>query len=759
MTGMDVSLRLRLENQLSRPADQARRDLNEVRQTAERLGRTKAGEQLGQGLRQVGSDADKARERLGQLERSARAVDKATGQIYGGSLAKLKVDAGQAEWAIRSIKSEATELKAALGNVDNNAFAGLKSDATQAETAIGRVAQAVANLKQKLTGVNAGGQVAPHTGAPYRQGASVAPRTGIMSAIEGAADQIAVPLAVTAGGAYLMGAVPAGVAVAGVATVKAAANDEQRSDALRVTGEYDAAEQRRIDAILGRAGAVYGVGTAKAQETFGTLISNGVEAKDAATMTEGVIKVGKATNADPVDVAGTTVSMREIMGLKPSDMPAGYESIAVGGKMGKFEVKDMAQHGPSLFAAMAGQGSTGLRGVRLTSAMVQSIAREAGSNDQAKTSYEAMLTDMVSPDVAGRFEEEYGQNIYQIRKDAIAAGKDPVLESLRAYQKAVQGDEEKTRSLFRNSEAYKGYNAVFKDLDLIVKRREQMENAGGVIDGDYGTNTDNLNSQTDRVTAAIAYLMKRFAEPVLPVLTEAMRGTADNLMREGERPSNQDLFMQEWRRRYPNGANKNGPSLWQRFLYGKGADADFSFRDHLGISRGGVPIPTERPERPGDLGRSTGQIPVPLARPQDAAYSKSGDVSGVASGVKEKLGIDMKPAAEQSMQAYRDGLIEQGKIAEGDARGIVERLMGILNFHVSPTITPTIVDPGQPRQAQTAADPQKHTSLQQSSNIRLTQNITTPNPKLAALKARRDQARAIQQARARSLHDVGRGLA
>ncbi|MCJ8509443.1 hypothetical protein MUU53_16140 [Rhizobium lemnae] len=128
---------------------------------------------------------------------------------------------------------------------------------------------------------------------------------------------------------------------------------------------------------------------------------------------------------------------------------------------------------------------------------------------------------------------------------------------------------------------------------------------------------------------------------------------------------------------------------------------------------------------------------------------------GAASDVKQKLGIDMKPAAEQSMQAYRDGLIEQGKIAEGDARGIVVRLMGILNFHVSPTI----VDPGQPRQAQPAADPQKHTSLQQSSNIRLTQNITTPNPKLAALKARRDEARAIQKAKARSLHDVGRGLA
>lgn len=771
MSNMDVSLRLRLVNQLSRPAEEAERDLKDLRKAAEQLGRTKGGDALAKGLIDVGKNADAAKAKLSEVEKEANQVRQAISRTGSGfndfkadaakaetSLAQIKDkadstrlaiarigegfgnfkgDAASAEGALAGIEQQAVQAKAAIGRIDDGAFASLKGDAASAEAAIKQIGAAADSTAAKLKQLH----TPAGTGAPYRPGVQPAARGGMFAAVEGAVDQFGMPIAIGAGGAYLAGAVPAGVAVAGVASVKAAANDEQRSDALRVTGEYDAAEQRRIDAILGRAGAVYGVGTAKAQETFGTLISNGVDAKDAATMTEGVIKVGKATNADPVDVAGTTVSMREIMGLNPSEMPAGYESIAVGGKMGKFEVRDMAQHGPSLFAAMAGQGSTGLRGVRLTSAMVQSIAREAGSNDQAKTSYEAMLTDMVSPDVAGRFQEDYGQNIYEIRKKAIAEGKDPVLESLRAYQKAVQGDEEKTRGLFRNSEAYKGYNAVFKDLDLIIKRMEQMENAGGVIDSDYRTNTDNLNSQLDRLSTNVGYNIKNTAAPILPSLTTVVETLASTLERIRENEQTNPLLNapvageMNWLVRMLTDKGGNGrPSAWKQFLLGDAANPDFNARDHFAIGRGAIPVPTPRPERPDDLGRSTGQIPIPTTRPQE-----------------------LSSAASEAMGAYTKALANEGEKAKAEASSIADYIKSILNFSVSPTIAPTFVAPSSGGASAPASE--KHSSLQNSSSMNLTQNIVTPNPKLAALKARRDQARAIQQAKARSLHDIGRGLA
>ncbi|MDH0908804.1 phage tail tape measure protein [Rhizobium pusense] len=759
MSTMDVSLRLRLLNQLSRPAGEAERDLKDLKKTAEQLGRVKGGDTLSRGLVDVGRKADAAKTKLGQIEKEADQLRRAIGKTGSGfsnfktdaakaetSLAKtkdradntrlaiarigdgfgnLKADAISAEASLKGIEQQSNVTRAAIGRIGDGAFASLKTDAVAAESAIkqiGTAADAADAKLRSLRGWSAGGR-GPHSGVG-------APGTR-MSTIEGAVDQFGLPVAIGAGGAYLAGALPAGAAVVGGAAINAAAGDEQRSDALRVTGEYDEAEQKRIDAILGLSGAKRGVGNAKAQETFGTLISNGVDAKDAATMTDRVIKVGKATGSDPVDVASTTVSLREIMGIAPDKMMNAYESIAVGGKLGKFEVKDVAQHGPSLFAAMANQGSKGMDSVRLTTAIAQSIARVSGSNDEAATSFEAMLTDMVSPDVADRFEKTYGKNIYDIRKNAIANGEDPVIASLRAYKSAVGGDEAKTRDLFRNSKAYEGYAAVFGDFDLILQRMEQMKNAGGVIDKDYEINTGNFNSQKDRLTSNLALNIKTLAAPLLPLLTTMAEKTSSAMETARQNEQNNPLTVApsygilEWLTKLavdPGGEGR--PSSFKRFFLGDAADPDFNLRQHMGI--GGRPG--------GDLGTSTGAIPVPTPRPNEFGQ-----------------------AAKEGMAAYNSALSSEGEAAKAEASSIADYIKSVLGFTVSPTISPTFVPPAGAPAAPPAAE--KHSSLQQSSNVRLTQNISSPNAKLAAVKARREQSRAIEQARSRSFYDLGPRLA
>ena len=756
MSTMDVSLRLRLLNQLSRPAGEAERDLKDLKRTAEQLGRVKGSDTLARGLVDVGRKADAAKTKLGQVEKEADQLRRAIGKTGSGfnnfktdaakaetSLAKirdradntrlaiarigdgfgnLKADAISAEASLKGIEQQSNVTRAAIGRIGDGAFASLKADAVAAESAIkqiGTAADAADAKLRSLRGWSAGGRA-------HRGGAGV-PGAG-MSTIEGAVDQFGLPLAIGAGGAYLAGALPAGAVVVGGAAVNAAAGDEQRSDALRVTGEYDAQEQKRIDAILARSGAERGVGTAKAQETYGTLISNGVSAADAAVMTDQVTKVAKATSADPVDVASTAVSLRQIMGIDPKNMMGAYESIAVGGKLGKFEVKDVAKHGPSLFAAMASQGSTGIDSVRLTTAIAQSIAAVSGSNDQAKTSFEAMLTDMVSPDVAERFSKTYGKNIYDIRKQAVANGQDPVIASLQAYRSAVGGDEEKTRDLFRNSEAYKGYAAVFGDFDLILKRMAEMKNASGTIDKDYEINTGNFNSQKDRLTSNLALNIKTLAAPLLPFLTSMAEKASSAMETARQNEQTNPLTVApsygvlEWLTKLavdPGG--KGRPSALKSFLLGDAAEDGFNLRQHMGIGSG-------------DLGTSTGKIPVPTPRPDEFGQ-----------------------AAKEGMAAYNSALSSEGEAAKAEASGIADYIKSVLGFTVSPTISPTFVPPAGSPAAPPAAE--KHSSLQQSSNVRLTQNITTPNAKLAAVKARREQSRAIEQARSRSFYDLGPRLA
>lgn len=729
-SNMDVSLRLRLDYQ-KRNAEQAERDLKDIKAAADRIGKSNGADELAADLKGIGRSADEARQKIGtigngfqglksdareavaaigNIKAEANEARAAIGRIDDGAFSGLKTDAREAVTAIGTIKAEANEAKAVLGRIDDGAFAGLKGDAEAAKRAVAEIGSAADTAHEKLKQMRGYTAMTTPGGRLVADGSWRSPGT-IGSVAEGALDQFGVPLALGAGGAYVAGALPAGVVVAGGAAVNAAAGDEQRSDALRVTGEYDAAEQARIDRLLDISGRRYGVGTAKAQETFGALISNGVDSKDAAVMTDRVIRVGKATNADPVDVAGTTVSMREIMGIPPSQMMDAYESIAIGGKMGKFEVKDMANHGPSLFAAMAGQGSTGVDGVRLTAAISQSIAAKSGSNDQAKTSFEAMLNDMVSPDVADRFRKDHGKDIYKIREEAIAAGKDPVLESLKAYHEAVGGDEQKTRSLFRNSEAYKGYAAVFGDLDLILSRMKEMEKAGGAIDKDFETNTDNFNSQKDRFTSNLGGNIKELAAPLLPILTAVARAASDQMEKARERQETDPLAnvpggssitegIKTWLKMTSGSSEK--PSALKRFMFGAAADPEFNFKDHMGI--------------------------------------------------------DLRPTAEKSMGGYAEGLATEGEKATQEAQSIADRIRALLGFTVSPVISPTYTGPGAGAASPPSAAAGKQSSLSPTSN-RINQTIVSPNPKHAALQANRAQERAIRQAQARSLRDTGRALA
>lgn len=821
MTDMDVSLRLRLVNQLSRPAEEAERDLKELRKAAEQLGRTKGGSGLAEDLAKVGRQADGAKAKINEIEKGANQLRQAisrTGSGFDGfkaeankaeqSLAQIRdkadntrlaisrigdgfgnfrADAAKAEVGLKGIEQQSAATKAAVGRIGDGAFEGLKGDAAAAEAAIRKIGSAADAAGAKLQGLRGPSSGMTTRGAPFRTLPLGQTSGGLATSVEGAFDQFGIPLAVGAGGAYLAGALPAGAVVGAGAAISAAAADEKRSDDLRVTGEYDAKKQAAYDRTIGIIGARYGIGTGKAQETFGALLANGIGADDAAAMTDGIVRVGKATNSDPVDVAGTSVSLSSIMGIRPEQMSSAYAGIAVGSKEGKFEMRDMAAHGPSLFAAMAGQGSKGIGGVQLTSAVIQSIARVSGSNDQAKTSFEAMLNDMVSPDVADRFKKDYKKDIYKIRADAVASGKDPVLESLRAYHAAVGGDEKKTRSLFRNSEAYKGYAAVFGDLDLIDERMKRMGKASGTIDQDFETSTDNFSSQRDRVFSNAALNIKDMAAPLLPTLTATARAIAVAMEEAREKSSADPLSNAPGTSTFKAGLeaylratvpDQRGVTGFQRFLYGDGAEPGFSLKGHMGISRNGTASFAERgtsdyiggigranqsaenalarlfgrllgtdgpvsdaadanrapPDRSGDLGISTGNIPIPLARP--AALGQ---------------------AAAASMDSYNAALSAGGDQATAEAMSIADRIKAALGFTVSPTISPTYIQPstGGVQPTSGTGDKQSSITSSQSSSVRLTQHISSPNSRVAALRAQREANRSIRMAQARALGDLG----
>ncbi|MCZ8159101.1 MAG: phage tail tape measure protein [Rhizobiaceae bacterium] len=659
MTTIDVGLRLRLENKVSREADEAKKDLNELRSAAERLGKTRSGD-MNAGLEKIGRSAVEARQ------------------------------------AINGVGSEADEVRKKIGRVGDGAFEGLKADANQAANDLDRVGRAANDLKGKLSALRgAGGNVGPTSGAPYRPTPGPT-RERIGAGIGGMVDQFGLPVAVGGGVAYMAGGA-AGIAVVGAgAAINAAAGDEQRSDALRSTGGYNAQEQKRFDKIIGRAGERHGVGTEAAQGVFGVLQAGGLDSADAAALVDNVVKFAVGTKSDANESAGLTIALRSLMGIDPANMVSAYDAIATGGNNGRFEIKDMARNFPGIFARMATRGSSGMQGVRTAAAMSQPIAEVSGSNEEAATAYEAMLDDLFAPDVRERA-KKYGFDPYAEMDAAKERGEDPILGTLKRVGEVFGNNREAFSDVFRNNTAAPAYRAIIDNIARVEELIAKMEGASGTVDESYEVNTDNFNTQKDRMLSTVGKRIKDSAAPVLPTLTKAMKDAADALQRqeeESQRKANMDRFFETIFSQLPK---PEKVPAWKRFLFGEAADPNWDPKEHFGIT--------------------------------------------------------LRPSAESAMGGYGDGIKEEGQKVETIATGIRERLLSILNFNASPTITPNITPTIVPSSPPSAAKGQQ--SSVTPSNFRIDQSINSPNAKHAGRQA----AREIQRAQARSLYDTGRRLA
>jgi len=702
MTDLDVRLRLRLLNELSRPSREAEGDLKKLKKASEQLGSTKSGNALAHDIATIGKNASDAKGKIHGIGAEAEQLRRAIGLVDNGAFDGLKAKADSAKQAISDIGREAGELKSKIGHVDDNAFSGLKQDAKAAEAAVKQIGTAADIAQTKLDSV----ELAPGRGYRRVTAKATLGRSGGMfgEALEGAIDRSGldayIPYAAGgATGAYMVGAAPVAAAAVAGAAINAAAGDEITSDQLRTLGGYSEAEQKSYDEMMKRIGANRGIGTKGAMGIFGRLMAGGLSAEDAVARTDAAAVFAGATQATGEDAANTTVALKDNMNISATDLPRAYDAMTVGGTFGRFETSDMARNYPSILARMGSLGSSGLRGLQIATAMAQSIMKRSGTSDEASTTFKAMLTDMVSPDVADRA-EDYGIDIYKVKDQAALSGADPVLATLKVLREKLGGNEKKMRDVFRNSTAFQGYDSIFQDWDWIAAMIGEMQKADGVVSKNYDGATDNFNSQRDRVMATIGGNVKSMAEPALKPLTSAMRGIADGAAAEREQPGRGMAGTATGITGWLSKMFLSGDAR-QKFLWGKAAQPGFSLKD--------------------------------------------------------QMGIDLRPSAEQSMQGYNESLATEGDKAVGIAQEKAAAIRDSLSFTATPTIAPTFLPPTPAPRPSMPKD--EHSALQAPTSVKVAQYFPGGNARLAAMRAQREQNRSVRMATARSLSDTGGKIA
>lgn len=698
---LDVSLRLRLQNQLSRESKTAERDLKELRDTAQKLGSANGADRLKANLRELGNTAARQKKPLVDLGHAAKNLNSINVSRGAQSIRSL----GDASEATRKRVDNLVKKTREIDRIDHSKFSRVNDSA-------GRLNQTMGWLAATASGAFAG----------LLAFASV---DNIMRGLEQLSGKF---------------------------------RDLNREVAsVAVTAEQRTPEAiARISQSNERLSIRHGMTQTEVNNSRKVYAAAGIDLGSQEQILDPTLKGAKAEDTSGETMASAMVAAKQNLGVKDSEVTAAIDMMAKGAKLGMFEVKDMAKNFPSLGAMMAGTGREGLQGWAELIAMSQVVNMSAGSPDDAATNLRNLLGKLTSRDTVENFKNK-GVDLDSLKQKSEREGKSYPMAVLDTVMKLTGGNEFQINELFGDQQAglalkpLIGKRAIYEQF-----LKEILEESAGTVDADYRFLKTTPKERADRRAAAWEATGNAIGEKYNiasePYIDRAVRlvnpaydrirtieEEGDLLKRTGQERlqiENEILRLQGQQRDMAGGGQELGPLLnrlrAQLESLNEEEEAIIERARRAKASEGEFAPPITLD---GEAVTRTGQIPVPAARPGPLPVPRPSDMSG---------------AADSAMEGYNASLGQGLDRAVNMSAEKAAEMQRLLNFTAQPTIQPNFLPPaGVPA----SPAPGKQSSISPTNTFN--QTITSPNAKHAAVQS----AREIRRAQARTLYDTGRRLA
>lgn len=203
------------------------------------------------------------------------------------------------------------------------------------------------------------------------------------------------------------------MAAAGIGATMAApgvkaAKFEDRVKQISIVGELykeNGAEGAMAQAIR-EASVKYAVSQDQVAEGIEKLVAQGMDAKSAQKYAGLLAKVNTATRTEMGDLAELVYTLQTKFKLtSEGEIMQAVNALAKAGKLGQYELKQMAKGFPELGGAAASFGSKGLDGVREMGMMMQVMRAGAGTTGEADTYMRNWFSHMSSKSTQDNFQK------------------------------------------------------------------------------------------------------------------------------------------------------------------------------------------------------------------------------------------------------------------------------------------------------------------------------------------------------------------
>jgi TP901 family phage tail tape measure protein len=267
---------------------------------------------------------------------------------------------------------------------------------------------------------------------------------------------------------------------------------------IGITGEATRVTMEGIGSQLRDSAVEMALPYAEAEKGLNAMAAAGVKVDDAMSFMPTLMRTAQGTGAAVEDTAKTIVAVMRNMKLGASDMGESMDILAILGKAGEFEFKDMAKYLQSILPAARALGYTGQDGLTKVGAMLQSIRAGTGSAEEAATALNNIFQKMESEETVGKF-KKMGVDLRKVMTDARRDGKDLVETFQNAVMKATKGDMSKLPQLIGDMQFGTGTRALHQFVDGTKELIASAKNAKGTIQTDVNRVLNDTDASVKRV--------------------------------------------------------------------------------------------------------------------------------------------------------------------------------------------------------------------------------------------------------------------
>jgi TP901 family phage tail tape measure protein len=255
------------------------------------------------------------------------------------------------------------------------------------------------------------------------------------------------------------------------------------------------------------------------------LVGMGLDVERSTKAMPAIGKAATATKADILDLSKAGFAAMTNLGVAAEDLGQAMDVMALAGKEGGFELRDMAQYLPSITALASAKGMSGMDGLSDIAAALQIVRRGAGDSSEAATNFMNVLQKINANDASAKFAKA-GIDINQVLKDAVANGASPLEAALRSINQFIDGDMSKLGTLFADAQVQKGLIPLLNGMQDYVALRDKAGSAGGIIDADFARMMDT----TAEKAKAFEVAMNNLKTGVGTSLLDAINGLNEGLV-------------------------------------------------------------------------------------------------------------------------------------------------------------------------------------------------------------------------------------